>query len=360
MKVDGPNTGMSRPLLANEQGQARAEKNMASPPDNASSAASTAKSTASEDVKVNLSKTDAAEKFDGEKVKEAVLSHVSKALAQARQRGVEEGEIQQLKQQALKGVEQGFGQALKDLDEMNQLSPKLTEKIDGTLQDIKKAIQDDDYSSLSDSQKLAKAEQEGGFVSQGYFRNNQSLNLMVRTRDGDQIQISLMQDRETMSQLRGDNQQLLGRWQLEQAGALQFSVTGNLSEQEKSALDDIINQVGSIANRFFNGELDSAFELAKDLDISGTELASLSLNLRETTSMASAYGEASGAKRLPQGLSPLAQFVEQVLGSAKQSEQAGFDKLLPVDLLAMRPEMNDTREQLLSQVRDLLTGMGKG
>ncbi|WP_119394553.1 DUF5610 domain-containing protein [Salinibius halmophilus] len=355
MKVDGPNVPIGKPPVTPEQANMGQNKKL-------SSETSTAQQTpkASDDVKVNLNKTDAAEKFDGAKVKEAVLSHVSKALAEARQRGVDESEIQSLKQQALKGVEQGFGQALKDLDEMNQLSPKLTQKIGDTLDDIKSAIQEDDYSSLTDKQKLAKAEQEGGFVSQGYFRNNQSLNLMVRTRDGDQVQISLLQDREAISQLRGDNQQLLGRWQLEQAGALQFSVSGNLSEQEKSALNDIINQVGSIANRFFNGELDSAFELAKELDIGGTELASLSLNLRETTTMASAYGEASGAKRLPQGLSPLAQFVEQVMGAAKDSEQAGFDKLLPVDLLEMRPEMNDTRGQLLNDVRDLLTNMSKG
>lgn len=349
MKVDGPNTSAVKPPIANEQGAARAQ---------ASAVNTNAKAQeTSEDVSVKLNKTEAADKFDGSKVKEAVLSHVSKALADARQRGLGENEIQSLKQQALKGVEQGFGEALKDLDDMNQLSPKLTEKINTTLDDIKTAIQEDDYSSLTDNQKLAKAEQEGGFVSQGYFRNNQSLNLMVRTKDGDQIQISLMQNKEAMSELRGNGQQLLGRSQLEQSGALQFSVTGNLSEQERSALNDIISQVGSIANRFFNGELDSAYEMAKDLDIGGTELASLSLNLRETTTMASAYGEASGEKRLPQGLAPLAQFVDQLMGTAKVSEQAGFDKLLPVDLLSMRPEMNDIKANLLEDVRDLLSNM---
>lgn len=351
MKLDSQSVGAIRsdtakPNLAKMPEQQQGDNNMAT--------GASSRARAAQDVQVELGADIAAERFDGSQVKEAVLSHVSQALAQARQRGVDEDALQALKQEALAGVKTGFGQALDDLKEMNRLTPQLSEKIDQTLEDIEAAIVDEDFATLSDSEQAAKVAQEGGFVSQGYFRNNQSLNLMVRTRDGDQVQISLSHNTQMLASLRDDNQQILGRSLLEQSGALQFSVSGNLSEQEMTALDDIISQVGAIANRFFTGELDGAYELAQSLNIDGTQLSSLALNMKETTSVASAYSEISNAEKLPKGLSPLAGFVDQVMQQASKSEQSGFGRMLPVDLLDMLPDATQSRQNLLTDMRQLL------
>lgn len=159
------------------------------------------------------------------------------------------------------------------------------------------------------------------------FSHKQSLNLQLQTKDGDQIQLSF-------SALNAQSQTLKpGSFQQTsiQANQLQISIEGDLSDAERADLSDFLQQVESLASTFYEGDLASAFSLAQEFDISGTELASFNLNLHTETQLRQVqeYRSVEGKPKLaPQLMDQMSGYLEQLRSTAEQA-----DKLSPAQKL---------------------------
>lgn len=350
--VDSIGLGLG-PLAQNSKNQAQAAKNQS-----ATAANGSAKGQAAADVNVKLSGQSPADRFDGEQVQKVVLANVKRALDQAQSRGASEQELDRIKEQALRGAAKGFGEAKDIIKGLGRMTDELAEKIDASLLGLQKAIKEDDYSLVSAKQEV-QARPEGQLYSQGYYRTNQAVNLQLKTASGKTLEINISQNQEILHDLREKGGLSLGQWQMKSAGAISFVVNGGeLSEREKKAIGELVANVGKIADQFFNGSLDKAYEMAKELSLDDDQLVSMSLNMRqETTKAMAAYQQpGSSMASLPKGLQPISDFVQQ-LEDVRQ--QALENQIVPsVELLKglfeLHPEASESRMAMLDKLAEAL------
>ncbi|TVZ39420.1 hypothetical protein P886_3824 [Alteromonadaceae bacterium 2753L.S.0a.02] len=99
----------------------------------------------------------------------------------------------------------------------------------------------------------------------------------LRTADGDTVSIQSYADRGYRFQSNGDEQRL------DIAGMedFQFSVNGELDAGEMKAISDLLSQINDIAEVFFAGDVDQAFEKALEIGFDSDEIARFSLNLTQ-------------------------------------------------------------------------------
>jgi hypothetical protein len=91
-----------------------------------------------------------------------------------------------------------------------------------------------------------------------------------------------------------------------QVAGYSVQVDGDLSDEEMASLKDLFSKVSDISDKFYSGDLQGAFDQAVKLDINGTQLATMSLNMTTASVRATeTYGSVAGgsyAKSLVDGL----------------------------------------------------------
>lgn len=302
---------------------------------------------ASDDVKLRLSGAQPASSFDGEQVQSVVLANVERRLSQARANGASGAEIERLKDQAIKGASKGFQEAKDIIRGMGRLSPDMEEKIDATLANMQQAIKDEDFSLVRQKKEaVSSAPAADKLWSQGYYRTQQSVNLQLRTTSGKSIDINISQNQEVLQNLKKSGGELLSQWQMQSAGAISFVVQGDLTAEEKDAVSKLIGQVGQIAERFFTGEIDEAYQLAQDLQLPDDQLASLSLSMRQeqtkATSMYQQQGEGMPMALMPLGVAArsLEDLRQQAIASQLQPDFSALRELFSLHPMATEPRLS--------------------
>ena len=95
------------------------------------------------------------------------------------------------------------------------------------------------------------------------------------------IQIQSATDIQARGGMRGDGNQSM-QWldvsRAEQSG-YRFSVQGNLNAQELEAIENLVRDVSNLANEFFNGDVQKAFDMIPDLRFDSSQLASMDLRM---------------------------------------------------------------------------------
>ncbi len=124
-------------------------------------------------------------------------------------------------------------------------------------------------------------------------RLSNTLTFELTTREGDRVQISVRQKLGAMQQTTlvaagatdGQNTALVGS--LSQLKAGQFDarigihVQGNLNEDELKALQDVMQQVGALAQDFFSGDMQSAVDELNHMHFDKSQLASFDLDMHQ-------------------------------------------------------------------------------
>jgi hypothetical protein len=123
-----------------------------------------------------------------------------------------------------------------------------------------------------------------------------------------------------------------------QVGAWQVEVQGDLSDAERSSLESLLGQVQDLAGDFYAGDLEGAFDRALALDMDGSQLASMSLNLTQTSvrQVSEAYGRVSGQSAPASAVnSDLREYAEGLLQALRDaSALAESSNALLRDMLA--------------------------
>ncbi|UUY07140.1 DUF5610 domain-containing protein [Pseudomonas sp. J452] len=317
--------------------------------------------------------------FSPDKVTERVIGFIEQRLKSEAAAGADPQELQSLFDQAREGVEKGFAEARKILDGMGVLQGKVAEDIDTTYDKIQDGLQ-----GLQDGLLSAPAANNGGTValaaySERFAAMAETFDMQVTTRDGDRLSISIAQASASWSQTsvaavsNGNGSAVVASSQSGsmQIGAWQVTVEGELDAEERAALEDLFGQVQDLSSKFYAGDLAGAFDRAMQLDMDGTQLASMSLSLtqtsvRQATDAYSAVAEQGGqpasavngalvdyAQGLLDALRSANEITEDAKGTLQQLLDGGFslDERFGESLLDKAKALN---ERLLDGLQGLL------
>ncbi len=227
-----------------------------------------------------LKKLDASD-YTPDKIADRISQFVSAGLNNARAQGKSEAEVQALYDSAVKGVEKGFKEAkeiLKSLDLLN-----------GNIGDQVKATEDATFSALG---KLSPASQNqsvsgGGTVNLAAAQRYQlaeDMQLSLKTRDGDTVKISFSHSLDAQASIassadgKGNQSSVMDVSRSESSG-YQFSVEGDLSADEIDAIQNLVRDVSQVANNFYGGDVQKAFDQAPNIAFDQTQLASMNLRM---------------------------------------------------------------------------------
>jgi hypothetical protein len=239
--------------------------------------------------------------YSPEKVADRVLGFIDQRLRSEAANGADPDKLQGLLDQARAGVQKGFDEARKILDGLGVLGGKVAEDIDDTYSRIQNGLEQLQKTYI----QPAESALPGGAVAVAGYSERikaqaETFDLEVKTRDGDKLRISIAQASADWSRgsvaaaADGNGTVVLASGQSSslRIGAWQVEVEGELDEEEKAALGDLLGQVQDISSKFYSGDLAGAFDRALALDMDGEQLASMSLRLTQTkvTQATDAYG----------------------------------------------------------------------
>lgn len=221
--------------------------------------------------------------YSPEKVASRISDFVAQGLENARARGASEERLLQMYDAAVAGVERGFEEATEILDELGMLNDETAATIEQT--------QDLTFEALAGlapgSVETAPSRQVSLSAAERYSKS-ESFSLNVMTKEGDKVTIKFDSSAtETTS---------LGYYSDDDASAVsfgvdrtdssnyQFSVKGDLNEDELEALQTLIQDINLIADDFFSGDVQDAFEQAAELEMDKSQLMNLNVNMSQSVS----------------------------------------------------------------------------
>lgn len=301
--------------------------------------------------------------FDFEQVAKNVLTFVEKAVMKAKGDGADNDKLQQMLTQARKGIDEGFGQAREELASMGQDTDEVNEGIDKSYEAIQAGLNqfENNLFGRNTVGGAMPADEVAALGAMSATEINYSLSksssISIQTNDGDTVTIdfaeALAYQRSEMNaayaQSDGEGGMSAGAYSevsesRYHAIGFSFSVEGELDDEEKEAIGALVQDVSKLADEFFNGDLDKAFEQATQLGFDESELSGFSLQMSrvETVSVAQAYaqvaqyepnerptggyGEGNGeqAGRVPnvsQMMKPVASYFEDLMAFLEQARE---------------------------------------
>ena len=284
---------------------------------NASRGAEKASAGAATDV---TKTSDATSKFDVDALVNNLWGFMKGRIAEAQAKGASEQELEKMWQAAERGLKQGFGEAKDILKSMGKLSDSLGGKIDQAYGRLTDALEARDLSAMA----TVTGEQSGavGRKIDIYQYQERSFSLDLKTREGDSVTIRVVSSQEAAASQRSGEGWSAIQWGRTDMAGFDVMIEGNLNEQERADIEALLGQVNELANDFYSGNFDLAWEKAQALNIEGTSLLSMDLNLRSVEAKGvGVYEQVSGDKTLPKGLSPLVQYAKDLVNAQKDWQQ---------------------------------------
>lgn len=274
------------------------------------------------------------EKQSPQETAENILRHVRNGLNQLRVQGADAGRLEQRLQAAREGIDKGYAEATDMLKGLGLLNDELKSEIAAGRELVNKGL-DELAGNISNPQPepVLTARTDSLQVANAF-------SLQVLTREGDRVTVSFSQT-QGISQSRsaaGESMTLSSErsWSME--------VAGSLSEAERTALTGLFDDVQSLSERFFAGDIGRALGDAMELGFDGTQLASMSLNLVQQTSVVSTRAYSQFQPQLPTSeleslKAPLASYVDSYLRALdKASPLANAAQTLQDLVQQMLPE----------------------
>lgn len=253
--------------------------------------------------------------YTSDKVAGRILDFVGGRIQAEAANGADPEKLQKMLDQARQGVEKGFAEAKKILQGMGVLGGKIASDIEDTFQRVQDGLAKigstyglgnapaGDTSSVSSAAASAS--------TSTLVARSSTFDMEVTTREGDKLKISIAQASANWSSTsasasstrtsgNGGTSTSTSAQASASSGSLQIGgwsvqIEGNLNDDEKAALTDLLGQVQDISSKFYSGDLSGAFDRALALNMNGDQLASMSLNLSQTTyaQATSTYGAVS-------------------------------------------------------------------
>ena len=258
--------------------------------------------------------------FDFEAVAENVLKFVETAVMKAKGEGADDEALKEMMSKARQGVDEGFAMAREELEGMGEMNDELSDGIDKSYDLIQNGLDRFQQRLFGEGpgQVGAPGQVQGqafvGAASEINYSLNKSSSISIQTQDGDTVTIDFAealryQRSEAYAAYQGQNEDgsvtSAEAYSLSEsryhAVGFSFSVEGELDEGEKEAIAELVQDVSKLADEFFNGDLDKAFEQATQLGFDESELSGFSLQMtrQESFSVAQAYQQVADMQPRP-------------------------------------------------------------
>ncbi|MFT5313014.1 MAG: hypothetical protein ACI8Z9_001498 [Paraglaciecola sp.] len=345
--------------------------------------------------------------FDFEEIAKNVLSFVGGAIKHAQGKGADAATLQNLFEQASSGVLKGISMAEKDLaGMMNENIEKGIDRSQALIQQGIQQLKDKVFGTAQAEQNPVS--NPATDIQNTRYQRSESGELNIRTRDGDQVSIRF----EDLEQFQLNRQVIIdaqetkttepksvnppyasetsdkGRGQLEHSvrtkpvienaasssaeqvqgktsppdsnitveeqylhyerSAFSFSVKGELDENELKAIGNLVSDAADLADEFFHGDIDTAFNQALELGFDEQELTGFALQLTrieqvqviETYESVLHFKDDGQASDPAKAAKPVAHYLDKMLDVVEESRE----KLQDVD--AYENMINDLINQM--------------
>lgn len=300
-----------------------------------------------------------ANKQDPQTTANKILDFVNSGIEQLKQSGASDERLNSRLEAARSGIERGYKEATDKLSSMGLLTDELQADIKHS-----RALVDERLSSLDSlaARPPAAAGNSGQMAitaEQASWQQNNQMSMQILTRDGDKVTVSFQHHAAMQSSFSagGASFSAFSNQQFE------ISVNGQLDDNERQALNDLFDQVGKLGDQFFGGDLGAALESALSLGYNTRELASFSLDLRQSSFAQRTRQYQPMPIELPtaelQSLkAPLAQYADSYLNALQRINPLGDSAHLLDQLMEKMITTNDSLMQTFQQfnqgIRDVV------
>ncbi len=250
-----------------------------------------------------------AEDFTPEKVASRISGFVGMGLDRARSEGRSEADIEKMHAAAMRGIEKGFNEAKEILDGLSILGQGNIEKniddtFDKTMSAVKALLPTQQSDLPSGPQRASEA-----FYANERYAKSETFSLSLKTQEGDDVVIEFgraqQQSASVAAARSGGNSAAVASLERSSASSMYFSVQGDLNDEELSAINDLLRDVNDIADEFFGGDIQAAFDKASEFEMDGSQLASMNLRLTRSESHSATSAYSSVGNMMP-GMDELA------------------------------------------------------
>lgn len=147
---------------------------------------------------------------------------------------------------------------------------------------------------------------------QSAYAYSETMSLQIQTKEGDVVTVDFRQlyaqyqeqKTEQSAELGPKGAQYFESKEVMEATYFEerfgFSVQGDLNDDELAAIFKVFEQVDELANNFFDGNIEKAFQQAVDLEVDFGKLQSIDLNLVQTETYAQSYQQAAAYQSVGQ------------------------------------------------------------
>ncbi|MCP4597861.1 DUF5610 domain-containing protein [Neptuniibacter sp.] len=239
--------------------------------------------------------------YSPEKVASRISNFVAQGLEQARARGASDADLDSMYQAALSGVQKGFDEATKILEDLNMLTPDIQTTIDQTHDLTFEALAG---LAPNPNSETAPSRQVSISAAERYSKA-ESFSLDVMTKEGDKVSIRFNSEASQTKSLGaysdGDSSAVSYGIERNASSNYRFSVEGDLNEDELEALQSLIQDINLIAEDFYSGDVQEAFEQATELEMDKSQL----MNLNVTMTQSASYSAVTAYEQVQQMDNPL-------------------------------------------------------
>jgi hypothetical protein len=313
-----------------------------------------------------IGKYQANEPLTAEKVAGNILGFIERRLVQDQAEGASSEKLQERLAAGLSGFKKGFAQAEEQLKALAVLSPSIKADLDKTqglvLQGIDSlqeklnqglsllpaanAPSSTIKSAASETKTQAGLNVKGipvgvalaaqqtqavKFDAIDYGRAEaRDFRFEVTTKEGDKVTINASASYGANVNRSGNT--LTASYSESQAFSL--SIEGDLNEEELNSISNLLSKVNTLAEQFYAGDIESAFNQAHNLGLDDNQIAGYALNLSQAIIEVASYEQATTerqaasdqqAKIAPNPLgvefNPLGDFISNLLDALDEAKQ---------------------------------------
>lgn len=301
--------------------------------------------------------------YSSQAVADRIVGFVADRLAQEKAKGASDEKLMDLYQQALQGAEKGLregrdiiaGQGMFDGDVKSTFYDTVNKIADG-LEQLGKTYFGDAVPTTPTAPTTPTT--GTGFqasLSQVQMERTRSFEMEVVTQEGDRVKILVNSGQSLSAQqvnYADDNTEIDGfEAEFSSFDNLSFTVEGDLNEAELASLNDLFGQVNDVAETFYGGNIEAAFNQAMDVGMDPEQLASFAVNMNQTETVAvrSAYASVQNMGG-PARTNPFEDLFQRLGDFASQVQESN-------DAVA---SIESAIENLQSLYTDLLTRLHPG
>ena len=267
--------------------------------------------------------------FSPDRIAQNVLSFIDSAMASLRANDADAAAMEKKMALAQAAVEKGFAEAKDILQSFGAWDGKVKENAESARNLIHKGL---DARRAEAQPALAPTRSATGLQSASLaahdMKRAETFEMEIKTREGDTVKLSYSVNQSAgfkASRIADDGgiTQTLSAYSSKSEN-LTFSVQGDLNDDEKQAIANLMKGVDKLAQDFYGGDMQGAMRHAMALDMDKEQLSSLSLDLGYTQSRSAitAYRQVGALDRNGNGLAPLNQREIGTLGDFNQGLEA--------------------------------------